>query len=98
MIGNIIDRITGSIGSFFNRRLGEDRARALKRTIGLICFAIFIVACFFKIQEWQVERHAKRVSDAGQQYLIWYFSKALRSQYLSTISQYTIMKMLKSAN
>lgn len=68
MIGNIIGRITGSIGTFFTRRLGEDRARALKITIGLICFAIFMVACFFRIQEWQVERHAKRVSDAGQQY------------------------------
>lgn len=70
MLGNVIDRITISIGSFLNRRLGEDRARALKITIGLICFAIFMVACFFKIQEWQVERHAKRVSDAEQQYFM----------------------------
>ena len=70
MIGNVIGRITSSIGAFFNRRLGEDRARALKITIGLICFAIFMVACFFKIQEWQVEWNAKRVSDAEQQYIM----------------------------
>ena len=31
-------------------------------------------------------------------YPIWYFSKALRSHYFSTVSQYEVMKMLKNAN